>query len=485
MVTWMAYAAGVACLLAAGALSLDKLCERVAFPRRFAWLAALTLALLVPLMASPPEPQGGAGTAPAGTMTAEVARRGVDADQPNSPIGRTVAGGDPATAGPGPMDRAALTLWGFASLAVLILIGTVLVAAALARRCWERRTIAGEVVYISRRFGPALVGVTKPAIVIPRWVVRLGDAVEATVVRHEREHARARDHLALLYSALVVAAMPWNPVVWWMWLRLRTAVEIDCDRRVLASGIPVAEYGDLLLDIGAGRPAQPFFATTLVGSKSMLERRLKAMRNQGIKARKFALLLLGCVAVAATAVACGVPAPQGIAPAVKEALEDPAVAAAETWPPPPVDDEGRVFIRGINKAPVVSLDSGIVADDPLVLVDGFLLDGGLAELLASEPLNIQWVGFSRDPELLPELGDEASRGMVIIGTADWQREGERAVSLDLWRRTHDEVSTFDPARQLISGLNPGFNLTRRPQPTLDLTRRRQPTFDLTRRPQKS
>lgn len=216
MVTWMAYAAGVACLLAAGALSLDKLCERVAFPRRFVWLTALTLALLVPLMASPPEPQGGAGT-----MTAEVARRGVDADQPNSPIGRTVAGGDPATAGPGPMDRAALTLWGFASLAV---------------------------------FDP--------------------DRHEATVVRHEREHARAWDHLALLNSALIVAAMPWNPVVWWMWLRLRTAVEIDCDRRVLASGIPVAEYGDLLLDIGAGRPAQPFFATTLVGSKSMLERRL-------------------------------------------------------------------------------------------------------------------------------------------------------------------------------------------------------------------
>ncbi len=49
----------------------------------------------------------------------------------------------------------------------------------------------------------------------------------------------------------------------------------------------------------------------------------------------------------------------------------------------------------------------------------------------------------------------------------------------------DEASTFDPARQLISGLNPGFNLTRRPQPTLDLTRRPQPTFDLTRRRQMS
>ncbi len=500
MVTWMAYAVGVAGLLAAGALALDKLCARVSLPRRFAWLAGLTLALVVPLAASPREPEGGAETAAEGTMTADVAARGINPVRPGTPVGGTVAGGGPATSGgtetdagtatapPGRMDRAALALWGVASLAASILIGTVLAAAALARRRWDQRRIAGEVVYVSRRFGPALVGLAKPAIVIPRWVVGHGDAVGATVVRHEREHARARDHLVLLYSALVVAAMPWNPVVWWMWLRLRTAVEIDCDRRVLASGIPAAEYGDLLLDIGSGRPTQPFFATTLVGSQSMLERRLKAMRNQGIQTRKFALVLFGCVAVAATAVACGVPAPHGIAPAVKEVLKDPAEAAAETWPPPPVDDEGRVFIRGVNKAPVVSLDADIVADDPLVLVDGFLLAGGLAELLAGEPLNIQWVGFSRDPQLLPELGNQASRGMVVIGTADWQREGERAVSLDLWRRTNSEVSAFnsDPAKWLQRrGILPSdFSLTRVPPQRLQLTRIPDRRLQLTRIPDK-
>ncbi|MDE2677528.1 MAG: hypothetical protein OXI76_06450 [Gemmatimonadota bacterium] len=485
MVMWMAYGAGVACLLAAGALSLDKLCERVGFPRRFAWLAGLTLALLVPLTASPPEPEIGAETvARAGTTAADVAPRSIDPARAGGPIDRSVAGGEPVTAGntaaaaPGPTDRAAITLWGFASLAALILIGTVLVAAALARRRWDRRRIAGEDVYVSRRFGPALVGVVKPAIVVPRWVLKYGDVAGATVVRHEREHARAWDHLTLLYSALVVAAMPWNPVVWWMVLRLRTAVEIDCDRRVLASGIPAAEYGDLLLDIGSGRPAQPFFATTLVGSQSMLERRLKAMRNQGIRVRKSAMLLFGCTAVVTTAVACGVPAPQGIAPAVKEALEAPAEVAAETPPSLPVDHEGRVVIRGVNKAPVVSLDADIVATDPLVLVDGFLLDGGLAELLAGEPLDIQWVGFSRDPELFPELGEESSiRGTVAIGTPDWEREGERAVSLDVWRRTNNElgefrISTWPAGVKLELIRNPAkrVQLTRNPAQRLQLTR---------------
>ena len=480
MVTWMAYAAGVACLLAAGALSLDKLCERVGFPRRFVWLAGLTLAFLVPLTASPPEPEGSVETvAVAATVAADVAPRSIDAVRPGSPIGATVADGEAAAAGPRATDRAALALWGFASLAALILICTVLVVVALARRRWDRRRIAGEDVYVSRRFGPALVGVARPAIVIPRWVVRLGDAVGATVVRHEREHARARDHLALLYSGCVVAAMPWNPAVSWMFLRLRTALEIDCDRRVLASGIPAAEYGDLLLDIGSGRPAQPFFAATLVGSESMLERRLKAMRNQGIKVRKSALLLFGCIAMAATAVACGVPAPKGIAPAVNEALEDPAeaaaevvdeagtpqavappsgagqpaVAVAETPPQPAVGQDGDIVIRGINKAPVVHLSADIVAQDPLVLVDAILLDGGLPALLAGEPLDLQWVGFSRDPQLIPELGDQASRGMVIIGTAGGQTMEGRAVSGELWRRMQARPSlqsTIDRLRPLTS-----------------------------------
>ena len=476
MVTWMAYATGVTCLLAAGALSLDTLCRRVSLPRRFAWLAGLTLALLVPLTASAPGPGGGEETdAGAGTMAADGAPHGVDPAQAG-PIGRSKAGGKTGTNGRGPTDRTVLTLWSVASLTALILIGTVLVAAALARRRWDRRRIGGEDVYVSRSFGPALVGVLKPAIVIPRWVVRLGDVAGATVVRHEREHARACDHLALLYSALVVAAVPWNPVVWWMLLRLRTAVEIDCDRRVLASGIPAAEYGDLLLDVGSRRPAQPFFATTLVGPQRLLERRLKAMRNQGVRVQKSALLLSGCTALATTAVACAVPAPQGIGPTVKEALEGSAEAVAENPPSLPVDQEGRVVIRGINKAPVVSLDADIVATDPLVLVDGFLLGGGLAELLAGEPLDMQWVGFSRNPELFPELGEQAStRGTVAIGTPDWQREGERAVSLDVWRRIHNESATY---RILPRGLelNPAqlLQLTRNPAARLQLTRRNPP-----------
>ena len=329
MVTWLGYAAAVGALLAVGALSLERLCERTGWPRRFGWLAGLSLALLIPLSASPPAPA--VDVAPAATVVqtpAEEPYRPLAPPDPAKPVEAGNPGDVPATGGRA-AERTAVVLWGSTSLAALLLLCSVLIAAALARGRWDRRRIAGEDVYVSRRFGPALVGVARPAIVIPRWVVRLGDVVGATVVRHEREHARARDHLTLLYGGIAVALMPWNPAVWWMFLRLRTAVEIDCDRRVLASGVSPAEYGDLLLDIGARRPGRTCFALAMASSGSMLERRLKAMRNQENKARRSLLALLGCAALAAIAIACGVPAPTGIAPAVNAALAEPAEAEEE------------------------------------------------------------------------------------------------------------------------------------------------------------
>ena len=329
MVTWLGYAAAVGALLAVGALSLERLCERTGWPRRFGWLAGLSLALLIPLSASPPAPA--VDVAPAATVVqtpAEEPYRPLAPPDPAKPVEAGNPGDVPATGGRA-AERTAVVLWGSTSLAALLLLCSVLIAAALARGRWDRRRIAGEDVYVSRRFGPALVGVARPAIVIPRWVVRLGDVVGATVVRHEREHARARDHLTLLYGGIAVALMPWNPAVWWMFLRLRTAVEVDCDRRVLASGVSPAEYGDLLLDIGARRPGRTCFALAMASSGSMLERRLKAMRNQENEARRSLLALLGCAALAAIAIACGVPAPTGIAPAVNAALAEPAEAEEE------------------------------------------------------------------------------------------------------------------------------------------------------------
>ena len=464
MLTWMAYAAGVAGLLAAGALALERFCQKTDLPLRFAWLAGLTLAWLVPLSATPPEPAG-ATLVPTVVTAADVAPPVAAADVALQASEAAPLRPRDGENGPG-AGRAALALWAFASLAALAMICTVLIAAALARRRWDRRRIAGEEVYVSREFGPALVGVARPAIVIPGWVLKLGTAIGATVVRHEREHARAWDHLALLYSGLVVAALPWNPAVWWMFLRLRAAVEIDCDRRILASGIPAAEYGDLLLDIGSGRSGRPFFALAMAGSESMLERRLRAMSRGTHKMRVSTLSLLGCVALAAVVVACELPTPIALAPAVNEVLEEPVLVAEE--PPDNVDapgvegpdkpgvpgveailaatdQDGVIRIRGISRSSL-SLTADGVARDPLVLVDGVLLDGGLKALLAGEPLDIEEIGYSRSPHFFTEFGDVVSRGIVFIRTEGSQgRLDEEA----RWR----DAEMSEEGGVLIHGIN--------------------------------
>ncbi len=52
MIAWMLYAALVALLMAAAGFALERLAASAGWPRRFAWLAALTLAVAIPLAGS-------------------------------------------------------------------------------------------------------------------------------------------------------------------------------------------------------------------------------------------------------------------------------------------------------------------------------------------------------------------------------------------------------------------------------------------------
>ena len=440
MVTWMAYAAVVAGLLAAGGLALERICAALGWPRRLAWLAVMTLAVAIPLTARPPETvaDGAKTDEPMATVAEEVSLPEVGTPTAGERSG--AGGGD---TNPAPADRAALFVWSLATLATLALLGSVVILSSWARRCWKRRWIGGEEVYVSREFGPALVGLARPAVVIPRWVLKLGAAVSSTAVKHEREHARAGDHVALLYAGLVAAAFPWSPAIWWMCRRLRTAVEIDCDRRVIRSGIPAAEYGSLLLGIGTVRPRRQVFALTLAGSESQLERRLKAMMETSVgtgngrkQMKKAGVVLLAALAVGTVTIACEVPPPTAIAPAVNEVLGEAVRMDQEAEQDPSSREfeveEGHVVIRGVHRLPSVSLPVRTAAANPLVLIDGVLLEGGLSALLAREPLDIQGIGYSEDPTRFGDFGEDEGRGIVLIDTV--KGEGWPEGSREAWAR---------------------------------------------------
>jgi bla regulator protein blaR1 len=115
------------------------------------------------------------------------------------------------------------------------------------RKTWRNATLHDTDVLVSESVGPALIGVRRPVIVLPSWVLQLNADSAKTILTHEREHRRVGDSRLIAAARLLCIAIPWNPFLWWMTNRLVRAIEYDCDARVLSHGIGAAAYADVLL----------------------------------------------------------------------------------------------------------------------------------------------------------------------------------------------------------------------------------------------
>jgi TonB family protein len=181
------------------------------------------------------------------------------------------------------------------------------------RESWRRDRVSGVDVRISRDVGPAVVGLGTMDIVLPEWVLALDRPLLAMVLRHEEEHRRARDPQLLFGAALLVALIPWNPALWWCARRLRLAVELDCDARVLALHERPERYGLLLMMMAQhGSTRTTDFAPALTNPTSNLERRIIAMRRAIPRFARTQLLAFSALAAATIAVACSVDNPEGV-----------------------------------------------------------------------------------------------------------------------------------------------------------------------------
>lgn len=235
-------------------------------------------------------------------------------------------------------------------LAVAWLATTTLMLARLAvgamllhrrRRTWEAALIDGLAVRLSDNDGPAVVGMRRLEIVLPRWTLALDAPLRALVLRHEEEHRRAGDPRLLLAAELLRALAPWNPALWWMTRRFRDAMELDCDARVLRGQTApraVERYGLLLLLISQRRAAAPLLAPALIERPSSLERRIFAMRTTTVGTRSVTLGLLA-LAAGALATACAVVAPNVTPTNAAQPVETPP-AAART----PAADSARLHV---------------------------------------------------------------------------------------------------------------------------------------------
>ena len=173
----------------------------------------------------------------------------------------------------------------------------------------DRTAVDGVRVTLTETLGPATAGLWRPRVLLPRWVLALPAERRRYVVRHEDEHRCAHDAALLAGVSALVALMPWNVALWWQLRRLRLAVEVDCDRRVVASLGGAVEYGALLLDVAEASSRGPRLQPALLGGTGELERRLTALLSGGRRGI-VEWVVAPAAAIALVAVVLSVPHPE-------------------------------------------------------------------------------------------------------------------------------------------------------------------------------
>jgi beta-lactamase regulating signal transducer with metallopeptidase domain len=306
---WMLYCLAVGALLSLGALAMERAMRAFALPQRWVWAVAMVGMLALPAavrwMPRTPEP---APSSSAGSADAET------------PIRTIEFGGGGAESKPridiSALDRPLAIGWmGMTATSLLALIAAWAVLERR-RRGWRAVEVDGVPVLLSPATGPAVIGLFRSRIVLPQWVVAdASDDVRALLLEHEREHLRAGDPRLLALGLAVVALMPWNPAAWWQLRRLRLAVEVDCDARVLARRADVRAYGTLLLEVGRRGTGGRLLAAAFSEPTSFLERRIRIMTSPRVKRPWVRAALFGAAALATVVAACEAPGPVQPAPA--------------------------------------------------------------------------------------------------------------------------------------------------------------------------
>ena len=266
ILSWMLHAAALALLLGLAAASLETTVRQQGWPVRGLWIGAgLGSIFLSAIAVLLPERDSG------------LAARLIPAPALDAAARLPWPGALPAVAAPFDAEPWLLAAWGIASAAVAVWIAISHASLRRRRSDWVPRDVDGRAVWISADTGPAVVGVLRGRIVLPEWVLEREAGERSLVLAHEEEHVRAHDPRLLFGALLVLAALPWNLPLWWQWRRLRQAVELDCDRRVLARGPDPRAYGRLLVDVARFGTAHRLVVAAVSESPSFLERRLSLM----------------------------------------------------------------------------------------------------------------------------------------------------------------------------------------------------------------
>ncbi len=310
--TWMAYLAGISALLGMAALLMEGVLLRHGLATRWVWLASIVGTVVLPAFVSLVRSPAGTASGEAGSMIAgPVAMMGGIVSAP----GPALDGLDPMLVGA--LDEPLILVWVALSSSLLLFVIASRLDLRRRRREWRRRVIDGTPVWQSRDVGPAIVGFVRGEIVVPGWIDGLTPAERGLLLRHEREHLRARDGRLLALGLGILVLVPWNPFLWWNFRRMRAAIEIDCDARVLAPSGDVGGYGALLLEVGRRATRMPLIATAFSRPTTQLERRIRTIVGRNRQSNRAASLAMAVGGILFVLAACSMDSPSGNLPTAR------------------------------------------------------------------------------------------------------------------------------------------------------------------------
>jgi hypothetical protein len=242
---------------------------------------------------------------------------------------------------------------------------------------------------------------------MPQWVLDGPHATRAVVLAHEQEHVAARDPRLLILGLLLVAIAPWNVPLWWQLRRLRFAIEVDCDARVLSRGTETRAYGEVLLSIGQRRSFTPIGAIALTEPASQLLRRIRIMMSPIPKRGNLVIAAAVSMCLICVAIAADLRAPH--VDATSSSVQ-PQSTEMPGKPPPPSDAAQLSSIRHLVEQTYPDLFSPTADSRPVFVT---LLLNGDGTLYAS---------YKEDVEPLPYIKN-SMLAFKALGV-DYERRGQ-------------------------------------------------------------
>jgi beta-lactamase regulating signal transducer with metallopeptidase domain len=317
---FMWYSLAIGALAASCAWLVERALIGLRSARRFAYIGGICMALLAPalvLVFNEPEPAAVQAFHVQGSpqLTAGVS------DAVAVLVSRSL------TSNPGGGSANLIAGLAWAALSTSVIAFYLLSAWRLSRRTrrWSKSNIGSQPILVSPDIGPAVFGWWRPRVIFPRWLVTAPTEIRQLALAHEDQHLAARDPQVLATATLLSALFPWSPALSWMLRRLRFAMEVDCDARVLRAGIDAGEYGAALLYVSERQTPAPAAAMAsamaLIERTSQLERRINIMFSSPRKT--YAWIGGACLALAAGCIFA----------ATK--LDAPSRTSAATLKPPP------------------------------------------------------------------------------------------------------------------------------------------------------